>query len=208
MKLQPENGIVVGVVTDLDDPEGAGRVRVRFPYLGDVESAWARLVVLMAGGGRGTFFRPEVGDEVLVAFEHGEPRRPYVLGGLWSRVDRHPEGGPAAENNLRLIQSRSGHVLRFDDTAGSEKIEILDKDGQRKVILDSSGQKIRIVCEAGDVEVSAKAGKVKVEAAQVEVTATDSLKLAAARIEVKAQGTLELSAGGPLTVKGAVINLN
>ena len=208
MKLQPENGLVVGIVIDLEDPEGIGRVLVKFPYLDNVQSTWARLVVLMAGDNRGTFFRPEVGDEVLVGFEHGEPRRPYILGGLWSRVDRHPEAGPAKENDLRLIRSRSGHVLRFDDTSGDEKIEILDKDGQRKVILDSAGRKIRIICESGDVEVEAKAGTVKVEALQVEVKATSSIKLAAPTIEVKADMNLKLDGGMNVEVKGGMIRLN
>ena len=81
---QQVNGIVIGLVTDLADPENLGRVRARYPYLGDEISDWARLVTPMAGKDRGVFFRPEVGDEVLVAFELGDVRRPYVLGSLWS----------------------------------------------------------------------------------------------------------------------------
>src|SRR5262245_51043021 len=104
------NGIVIGVVTSLDDEASLGRIKVRYPHLGDdghkVESAWARLSVPMAGSKRGTFFRPEVEDEVLVAFEHGDPRRPYILGSLWSQKDEPPpDTGDKKANDKRVIVS-------------------------------------------------------------------------------------------------------
>ena len=83
------NGVVIGLVTDLSDPEGLGRIRVSFPWLGDnVQSNWARIAAPMAGGERGVFFQPEIGDEALVAFEQGEVRSPYILGFLWNGDDR------------------------------------------------------------------------------------------------------------------------
>src|SRR5690242_926559 len=103
------NGIVIGLVKDLEDPQNLGRVRVTFPYLDDQLSDWARLVTPMAGKDRGVFFRPEVGDEVLVAFELGDVRRPYVLGALWSTTDTPPpDDGKAKDNNWRFIKSRKG----------------------------------------------------------------------------------------------------
>lgn len=194
MQGQRENGIVIGIVTDLDDPERLGRVRVRFPHLNDEPSYWARLVTLMAGPDRGAFFRPEVGDEVLVAFEHGDPRRPYVLGALWSKTDTPPpDDGQPTQNNWRFIKSRSGHIIKLDDTPGGERIEIVDRDGSRKVIIDTAAQKIQVICETGDVEVSAGAGSVKVEAVTV---------------EIKASGSMTLEASGTLTIKGATVNIN
>ncbi len=124
-------GAVVGIVTSVDDPDGQGRLKVTYPWLqADVESPWARLVSFMAGGERGAVFRPEVDDEVLVVFEHGDMRRPYVLGALWNGADPMPEErGADADNDVRLIKSRSGHTIVFDDTGGSEVLTINDKHG-------------------------------------------------------------------------------
>jgi uncharacterized protein involved in type VI secretion and phage assembly len=188
------NGIVIGVVSNLDDPDRLGRVQVTFPHLGDQESDWAKLVSLMAGPERGTFFRPEVGDEVLVALEHGDYRRPHILGALWNQEDTPPaDDGEPTKNNWRFIKSRSGHIIKFDDTAGGEKIEIIDKDGSRQVVLDSVNKKIQVICDDGDVEVLAGSGSVKVEATTV---------------EVKASGNMTLEASGTMTIKGATVNIN
>jgi uncharacterized protein involved in type VI secretion and phage assembly len=189
-----ENGIIIGLVADLADPDALGRVRVKFPVLQDQLSSWAKIASPMAGKDRGVFFRPEVGDEVLVAFEMGDPRRPYVLGGLWSKTDTPPaDDGNAQKNNWRFIKSRSGHILKFDDTSGAERIEIVDKAGKHKVVIDTSGDKIQITCDTGDIELKATAGKIRLDAGTVEVQASQSM-------------TLE--AKGPMTIKGSVVNIN
>lgn len=194
MGVHQVNGIVVGLVIDLADPENLGRVRVRFPVLGDQPSDWARLATPMAGKERGLFLRPEVGDEVLVGFELGDPTRPYILGSLWSRADPPPpDDGDASQNNWRFIRSRSGHVIRLDDTAGAERVEIVGKDERRRIVIDVSAEKIQIVCDTGDVEISAPAGAVKVEGLTV---------------ELKAKGNMSLEATGALTVKGATVSIN
>jgi uncharacterized protein involved in type VI secretion and phage assembly len=133
-------GVVVGIVTNTSDPDGHGRVKLKYPWLqDDTESPWARLVSFMGGPDRGGVFRPEVGDEVLVVFEHGDPRRPFVLGALWNGSDKMPsERGDDADNNVRLIKSRSGHLIILDDTSGAEKIRIEDKNGN-VVELHSGG---------------------------------------------------------------------
>src|SRR5664280_3415392 len=106
-------GVVVGVVTNNQDPDGFGRVKVKFPWLSDVdESDWARVAAPMAGNKRGFYFLPEVDDEVLVAFEHGDVRFPYVLGALWNGKDAPPATNGDGKNNVRVIQSRSGHVIK------------------------------------------------------------------------------------------------
>ncbi len=189
-----DNSILIGEVTDLNDPENLGRVKVKFPTLENQVSDWAPLVCVMAGSGRGVFFRPEKGDKVLVAFEHGEPTRPYILGGLWSQADPPPEDdGQPDKNNWRFIQSRSGHRIILDDTQGGEKIVIIDKDNTRKVVIDSANQKIQVICDSGDVEVKASTGSVKVEAQTV---------------ELKATGNMTLEATGTMTIKGATVNIN
>ena len=115
-------GVVVGIVTNNKDDEHMGRVSGKFPWLSDEdESTWARVASPMAGGGRGAYFLPEVNDEVLVAFEHGDPRFPYVLGALWNGKDAPPAENSDGKNNIRVIHSRCGSKVQFDDTDGDEK---------------------------------------------------------------------------------------
>jgi uncharacterized protein involved in type VI secretion and phage assembly len=192
--VQRENGILIGIVTDLDDPDGIGRVRVRYPYLGDQESAWARIASPMAGNNRGFVFRPEVDDELLLAFEMGDPRRPYVLGALWSKTDPlPPDDGKQKNNNWRFIQSRSGHLLKFDDTQGAERIEVLDRNRKIRIIIDSSADKLQIQCDTGDIEIKASAGKIQIEAREA---------------EIKASAGMTLQAGGELRIRGSIVNIN
>ncbi len=194
MAGQQVNGIVIGIVTDLEDDEKIGRIKVKYPYLGDQESDWARLVTPMAGAQRGMFFRPEVGDEVLVAFELGDVRRPYILGSLWSKTDEPPpDDGNAKENNWRFIKSRSGHIVKLDDTDGKEKIEITSKDDECRIVWDAANKKIQVTCQSGDVEVTASSGTVKVDATTV---------------EIKSSGDMTLQASGTMTIKGATVNIN
>jgi uncharacterized protein involved in type VI secretion and phage assembly len=188
------NGLLVGVVVDLDDPDKLGRVRVSFPELGEVHSDWASLVTLMAGGKRGSLFRPEKGDEVIVGFLQGDMRAPYVLGGVWNKPEPPPpDDGKPTENNWRFFTSRSGHVLRFDDTVGAEKIEVIDKDGKRMVVLDSANRKITVSADEGDVEVDAPNGTVKLSGRSIELHATT---------------TLSLTADQGLTISGKTVDIN
>src|SRR5260370_26501721 len=122
--VQRENGILIGVVTDRRGAEGRGRVRVRFPYLEDELSTWAKICSPMAGKNRGLFFRPEVDDELLVAFEMGDPRRPYVLGALWSKTDTPPaDDGNKEKTNWSLFLYDSGISSKFDVTNAADRLE-------------------------------------------------------------------------------------
>lgn len=192
--MQRENGVVIGVVADLDDPERLGRVRVKLPHLADQMSDWSRQATPMGGHERGLFFRPEVGDEVLVACEQGDPRRTIVVGALWSKVDPPPaDDGNAIDNNWRFFRSRSGHVLKFDDTSGAERIEIVGSGGDHTLVIDVSGRKIEISCASGDVSISAPVGKVAIDANEVAITA---------------KSRMTLDGGAALTVKGATVAIN
>jgi uncharacterized protein involved in type VI secretion and phage assembly len=194
MSGESSYGLVIGVVSDLDDPERIGRVQVKYPYREDQLSGWARLVTPMGGKQRGLFMRPEVDDEVLVGYEQGDPRRPCVLGAVWSSADEPPpDDGQAKQNNLRLIQSRSGHRFVLDDTDGAEQIVIVDKDGTRKIVIDSAGQSIQISCEAGDISLKAPTGKVSISAQS---------------ISIKADDEIEIQAGAALTLSGATTAIN
>jgi uncharacterized protein involved in type VI secretion and phage assembly len=195
------NGIVVGVVKS-NTLDALGRVEVRLPGLSDAEIGHpARIATLMAGNGRGTFFLPEKDDEVLVAFESGNINRPYVLGTVWNGKDKPPETNPDGENNLRFIRSRSGHLVRLDDTGGAEKIEIIDKSGGNSITLDTARNTITIKA-AKDIVIEAAQGTIKLNARNVEIASS-------AATGVQAKGGLTLDGSpGDTAITGTTVNIN
>jgi uncharacterized protein involved in type VI secretion and phage assembly len=194
-------GVVAGVVTNNQDPEGLGRVKVKFPWLSDEEeSYWARVAAPMAGKERGLYFLPEVEDEVLIAFEHGDARFPYVLGALWNGKDKPPEVNKEGKNDVRSIKSRSGHVVRLDDTDGSEKIEIIDKSGKNTIVIDAANNTIVITSEK-DITLSASKGTIKLDAQKIEIHSSADAKM-------EAGAGLDLKASGVMNVKGSMVNIN
>lgn len=195
-------GVVTGVVTNNQDPDGQGRVKIKFPWLIEQdESYWARLASPMAGPDRGMVFIPEVDDEVLVAFDHGDVRCPYILGAFWNGVDTPPtEKNGDDANNLRIIKTRSSHKLIFDDTDGSEKIEIIDSTGNNKITIDSSENKITLEV-AGDIELKATDGNIVLDANEIELNAT-------AGIKIEAGSSLDIEASATMNVKGQTVNIN
>lgn len=198
-------GVVVGIVTNNNDPEGLGRVKVKFPWLADdEESTWARIASPMAGQGRGFYFLPEVNDEVLVAFEHGDIHRPYVLGVLWNGRDSPPKPNSDVLNGSgqvvqRIIKSRAGHTIILDDTSGGGGITIVDRAGN-EIVIDSGSNAMRLKVK-GDLEIEAQ-GKVTIKGqAGVEVTSSGN-------VNVKGQAGVDVTSSGNVNVKGAMINLN
>lgn len=152
-------GVYEGTVVDVVDPESLGRVRVRLSSrkVPEVERSWARLATLMAGEERGTWFVPDKGDEVLVAFGEGDPRRPYVVGALWNSSAGPPESmDTAGMNQRRVIATRGGARIAIDD--GTQRVEIRDANGN-SIVLEPPGISIR--CPA----------KLKVDAATIELSA-------------------------------------
>ena len=198
----PIYGVVVGEVTDNQDPDGFGRVRVRFPWLSaDHASHWAPVMAAMAGDDRGLFLLPEVGNLVLVAFDQGSVEFPYVLGALWNGKDKPPAHNGGGANNVRLLKSSSGHVIALDDTAGSERIEIVDAQGKESIALDVARRTITITADH-DVVIESRKGSIRLTAGEgVEITARNgSARLAAG-------GAVEVE-GAQVDVKGSPINLN
>ncbi len=194
-------GVMVGVVTNNQDPENMHRIKVRFPWLSsDVESNWARMATPMAGNDRGVYFLPEVDDEVLVAFEHGRVDHPFVLGCLWNGQDSAPESNSDGENNHRTIKSRSGHVLRLNDKSGNETIEIIDKSGKNKIIIDTANNSITIEANS-DITIKSSTGKLTMQANGIEMKSQ-------AGVSVQAAQSIDLKASAQVTVKGATIQLN
>ena len=194
-------GVVVGIVTNNKDTEKLGRVKVKIPRLsGEDESNWARVTSFMAGKERGAFFLPEVDDEVLVAFEYGDINMPYVIGSLWNGKDVPPENNSDGKNNIRMIRSRSGHVITLDDSDGSEQIKIMDKTQKNMIIIDAKNNTISIKSDK-DIELSAPNGKVTIEAMDLVTKSTASTK-------IEATSSVDVKASGNLNIKGAMVNIN
>lgn len=200
-------GVAVGVVTNNKDPQGMGRVKIRFPWREHQdESYWARIATLMAGKDRGSFFLPEVGDEVLVAFEREDIRHPYVVGGLWNGQDKPPETNSDGKNNIRKIKSRSGHEIIFNDDheAKKEKVEIHTKAGHKVVLDDAAGSE--------KIEVRDKSGSnfIVIDSVQNSITieSTAQLKIKSQKIDIEAGATMTLKASGALTIQGAIVKIN
>ena len=231
-------GVVVGIVTNNSDPDGLGRVKLKYPSLSDgVESDWARLVSPGAGASRGFEFIPEVNDEVLVAFEYNDVNRPFVLGGLWNGKDEPPEKGSniisGGKVQKRIIRSLSGHTIILDDSDGGPKISIVDKtegnlieiDSQNNAVEVKAGKKIEIhtddghtvVLDSSGITIEAAAGKditlkgnnVKIDATMgVDVKASGTVKIEGMSTTVKGSASMELDGGATLTAKGGVVMIN
>ena len=175
-------GAFPALVTNNVDPEGQGRVKISLPWAPDTENArydtWARLATFMAGNNRGSWFIPDVDDEVLIVFEGGDPRRPYVIGSLWNGSDKPPETMDGAGKNFKkVLRSRNGVKMTLDDTDGREQF-ILETPGAQKLtlkdgpgaveIVDSNGNSIKL--ETSGITITA-AAKVTINASQVAVSA-------------------------------------
>jgi uncharacterized protein involved in type VI secretion and phage assembly len=193
-------GVVVAIVTNTNDPQGMGRVKLKYPWLGeDAEGCWARIATPMAGKEMGIYFPPEVEDEVLVAFEQGDVRFPYVIGSLWNGKDKPPLKNDDGKNDVRLIKSRSGHTVRLNDEGGKEKIEIIDKSGKNSISIDTAANSITITSES-DVIISAR-GAIKLDAQKIAIHSS-------ADTRIESGAGMEVKASAAMNVKGATVNIN
>jgi uncharacterized protein involved in type VI secretion and phage assembly len=181
-------GLHLATVTDLVDPAGQSRVRVKVYAVsgasGQEGELWARVCTLFAGNNRGAFWMPDVGDEVLVGFVMGDARAPIVLGGLWNGSTPAPEALDG-QNNLKVVRSRNGNRILMDDSTGQERVLIETPGGQRITLHDGSAELIRVEDGSGNtvtlgpsgmatrvgMEVKITCATVKVEAGYVEVNA-------------------------------------
>jgi phage baseplate assembly protein gpV len=192
-------GVVPAKVTNNNDPDGIGRVKVSFPWMGEsIESNWVRIASPDAGNERGFHFTPEIDDEVLISFEFGDVQRPYVIGSLWSAKQKPPQPtSDAVANgkvNVRMIKTRAGHIIKLDDTSGSEKIEIIDRTGKNTIVIDSSANTLDINVDA-DITIT-PGGKCTIKA-----TGDISIE-SSGNIAMKAGGNFDLEATGNMTIKG------
>jgi uncharacterized protein involved in type VI secretion and phage assembly len=228
-------GLLVGEVTNINDPRKEGRVKVRFLGLDDQEeSNWARVLIPGAGDKRGSVVLPEVKDEVLVGFEGGDLRKPIVLGGMFGSKSKIPvwtvkDGKVAA----RRTTSRSGHFIELGDgTSDKEKhVQIQLSDGQTKLRLGldesllniPSGKKLTIKVGNSSIVLDGK-GKIEISCMDLVISATNEVKikgnrgieakggmtasLQAPKLEIKGNATADIDGGGALTLKGGMVKIN
>lgn len=205
-------GVVPAIVTNTDDPNGWGRVKVKYPWMSDdEESGWARVLGIGAGPDCGLAVIPAVDDEVLVSFQYGSFNSPVVMGGMWNGQDALPaQVASAAEGEKPLVRSwtsRTGHRITVHDDADN-KME-LETAGQHRILLDDASKTITIVSTGGlELVMDDNSSKISLTSSgEIEVTATGDLKMAGANVKIEASGTMDLEAGGPATLKGATVNV-
>jgi uncharacterized protein involved in type VI secretion and phage assembly len=198
------HGFAIAIVTDNKDPDDLGRVKVKFPALDpDYESHWVRVALPGAGPDAGLVFLPDVNDEVLVGFEHGDIRRPYVVGGLWNGIDKPPLGADLFDNGhvrRRGIVSRSGHKLVFFDDTGKSGIGLLSGDGTIRIALNQSASQLTLHSD-GTVEVRSKGDMTLRADANLTIKAGGNL-------ELEGSGNVKLKGGGIVDIDGSLIQLN
>ena len=218
-------GGVVAIVTNTDDPEDWGRVKVKYPWMtDDAESWWARLAAPGAGPEAGFISIPEVDDEVLVIFDQGDFNQPIIVGGLWNGENAIPPptagAGQGEKPQVRTWQTLKGHWIAMYDNA-DDKIELvtvsghsmvfddankkiaIDTSGGHKLYIDDQGKKIEITSSGGNkIVIDDNMRKVTVESGgDVQVKAGMNMKL-------EATGNIDMQANGMVNIKGSVVNIN
>lgn len=222
-------GVTVGLVSNNKDPENLGRVKLKLPLREcQNETDWARIVTYMAGKEMGSYFLPEVGDEVLVAFYEGDVSQPIVLGSLWNGQDKPPLTNEDGKNNLRKIKSRNGNEFIFNDEDGKESIEIKTKAGQVLKMEDPSEGKITIKDKSGNnsveidgannqislkanMKINLQAGscKIIIDGTQnsISIESPMNLKIKSQMLNIEG-AVVDIKSDGPLNMKGAIAKIN
>lgn len=231
-------GVTVGIVTDIDDPENLGRIKVKLIGRDNAryETEYIRITSPMVGANWGMFFFPEIGDEVLVAFGDGNIHMPYVIGSLWNRKDNPPVNIVNRKNEIRKIKTKNGNELTFTDELNKNSIEIktpkdltifLDDDKDEIKIKDRLGKNMvhidtqtgvvkvladnKITLDAGQssIELNGTAGTMVIDAAKsITMKATQITLKATNAVDITATSDVTVKATGSLTLKGAIAKIN
>lgn len=223
------SGVGVAIVTDIDDPEQLGRVKVKIPWLSDEDQTWwARLVSPMAGRDRGFMFVPEVDDEVLIGFEHGDIQRPFILGALWNGQDDPPirDAVQGGKSERRVIRTRENHLFAFDDSSGKKSIELKSSKGHYAKIddvadtievKDSNGNYLKIEAGPGNITMQCS-GNMKLQCGgnfdlvvtgnmTASITGSTSMTHTGG-LTTSVTGTESHTVSGALTITGMTVTIN
>lgn len=199
------SGIVVGIVTSNKDEENCGRIKVTFPWHSDEnESDYVRVSNFMAGSDRGTMFIPEVGDEVVCAFLHGDINRPICLGALYGIENKSPAKTDDGKNNIKMIKTRSGHTITINDEEAKESLTLESKSGHIISFEDTPGKEKLIIkdkTEQNFIEIDSVKNSISINSAL-------TLDLKAPKINIEATGMMNIKASTMLKIEGLPIMLN
>lgn len=210
-------GPVVGLVSDHGEGKHAGKVKVKLPLLGDnIDTDWARVMSVGAGGMRGSQVTPSINDEVLVMFEDGDLRRPVVIGSVWNGKDKPPN--PVVENGAVIewvTKTRKGHSLTFRDGEADNKknVEILLADGVTKLMLgtdkvDVVANKKPLQVKSGDATITiTAAGDIELSAKNIKITAQQDVTISGANIKLNANAKTEVKGNAGVEVTGAMVKV-
>jgi uncharacterized protein involved in type VI secretion and phage assembly len=196
-------GVAVATVVDNIDASGQGRVQIELPWMPEL-LPWARVASFSAGSDRGAFFIPQAGDEVLVAFQHGDVREPFVIGSLWNGRDLPPAKAPTDAITKRLVRTPAGHEIELDDAA------------QSITITSTTDQKVRIEPSMIELTTAGDTAKVKLDTAgNIELSAAlgitlkaSTIALEAATIDVKASANANVEGGASCSVQAPLVRIN
>lgn len=226
------DNVITAVVTNITDPDNLGRIKVKFPSIPEEpESEWARVVTVGGGSARGALFLPEVDDEVLVAFERGDTRRPVILGGLYSSTNALPGTNPVASGKVevRRLTSRVGHLVELSDKAGEEYV--LVQHGKKAHSVKMENDKVDVVADGvpikiangqatiemkanGDITIDGNKITIKgkmdvaIEGQNFKAKGQVGADVEAVKLGLKGSASAELSGGAKVDIKGGKVGIN
>jgi len=196
-------GVAIAEVVGNLDQMGLGRVQLRLPWLPGYQP-WARVAVLSAGSNRGSYFIPQTGDEVLVAFNHGDVREPFVVGSLWNGRDQPPRTGSLDPVAKRVIRTPAGHEIELDDTRQS--ISVVSATGQK---LSIDAQKIELSAGSGAAKLTlTTTGDVTIEGTTIQLKAVGNVQVKGTALDLSGDANATLKGGGVCTIQGGLVKIN
>ena len=210
---KPAVHVEMAEVVDNDDPEKLGRVKIRFYWQkSDAESVWVRVSTPYSGEGKGVLFTPENGAQVIVSFEHGDPRQPVILGSLYHKSEG--ESYSSDDNNHKRIQTRGGNYVYFEDSDKEQQIVIsnenLDKTSVYLSFKDNGTIEIKTEGSLSleGKEISIKSETLKVKADQtIDMEAQQGTKIKTAQIKIDADASVEMASKGSLKIEGTSVDV-
>ena len=199
-------GLHVAVVVDNVDPESMGRIKVKYPWTDDEIVKWVRLAVPYAGGDRGWISLPEIDDEVLIGYEYGDPDHPIALGALYNGQAMPPADAGGDKNDIKMLMTRGGNQIIFNDEDGKEEIRITNKDGKNSIVMEVSGPSISFE-SSGDISI--KGNNITIESQQeIKLKAGSDLKAeSSANTTIEAGANLKSKGGAMVNLEGATVTV-
>jgi type VI secretion system secreted protein VgrG len=210
---KPNGNIEIAEVSDNKDPEKLGRVKIKFYWQNsDAESVWVRVSTLYSGEGKGILFTPEVGAQVVVGFQQNDPRQPVILGSLYPKSDG--ESYTSDSNNLKMIMTRGGNSITFDDTDNDQRVILTNENNNKtSLVLSFKNDGTIEMKTQGSLslegkDISIKSQTLKIEADQtIEMEAQQGTKIKSAQFKIDANASLELATQGSLKIEGAMVDV-